>query len=62
MLITSFTKFKKPQTCNFTKKETPTQVFSCKFCEISNGQDTSYTAQKMKFLITNFFSKCDQSQ
>ena len=26
-----------PQACNFIKKETPTQVFSCKFCEIFNN-------------------------
>ena len=23
--------------CNFIKKETPTQVFSCEFCEISKN-------------------------
>ena len=26
--------------CQFIKKETLTQVFSCKFCEISKGKDT----------------------
>ena len=26
-----------PETCNFIKKETPSQVFSCEFCEISNN-------------------------
>ena len=25
---------KRPQVCNFIKKETPTQVFSCEFYEI----------------------------
>ena len=28
--------FFKLQACNFIKKETLTQVFSCEFCEISN--------------------------
>ena len=27
----------KPEACNFIKKETLTQVFSCKFCEISKN-------------------------
>ena len=26
-----------PQTCNAIKKETPAQVFSCEFCEISKN-------------------------
>ena len=26
-----------PHTCNFIKKETLVQVFSCKFCEISKN-------------------------
>ena len=26
-----------PQACNFIKKETPAQVFSCEFCEISKN-------------------------
>ena len=28
---------KKPEACNFIKKETLAQVFSCKFCEISKN-------------------------
>ena len=27
----------RPQACNFIKKETLAQVFSCEFCEISNN-------------------------
>ena len=27
----------RPQASNFIKKETPTQVFSCEFCEISKN-------------------------
>ena len=27
----------RPETCNFIKKETLAQVFSCKFCEISKN-------------------------
>ena len=27
----------RPQTCNFIKKETLSQVFSCEFCEISKN-------------------------
>ena len=33
----------RPQACNFTKKETPAQVFSCGFCEIS--KNTFFTEQ-----------------
>ena len=32
----SFLKSCRPQACNFIKKETLPQVFSCEFCEISN--------------------------
>ena len=28
---------KRPQACNFIKKETLAQVFSCEFCEISKN-------------------------
>ena len=28
---------KKPEACNFVKKETLAQVFSCEFCEISKN-------------------------
>ena len=34
VLESLFDKFADPQTCNFIKKETPTQVFSCEYCEI----------------------------
>ena len=38
-----FKKWKKPDACNFIKKETLAQVFSCEFCEISENilQNTS---------------------
>ena len=38
-----FKKWKKPDACNFIKKETLAQVFSCEFCEISKNilQNTS---------------------
>ena len=29
--------FLRPEACNFTKKETLAQVFSCEFCEISKN-------------------------
>ena len=32
-----------PETCNFIKKETLAQVFSCEFCEIS--KNTFFTEQ-----------------
>ena len=32
-----FNKVGKPQACNFVKKETLAQVFSCEFCEISKN-------------------------
>ena len=36
--FTKFTgKYRKPETCNFIKKETLAQVFSCEFCKISKN-------------------------
>ena len=35
--------FYETEACNFTKKETMTQVFSCEFCEIS--KNTLFTEQ-----------------
>ena len=32
-----FKKWKKPDACNFIKKETLAQVFSCEFCEVSKN-------------------------
>ena len=32
-----FKKWKKPDACNFIKKETLAQVFSCELCEISKN-------------------------
>ena len=49
-----------PQACNFIKKETLTQVFSCEFCEISNNTfftqhirttDSGFTDQAEKVAI-----------
>ena len=34
---TKFCKTHRPEACNFIKKETLAQVFSCKFCEISKN-------------------------
>ena len=61
------------QSCYFIKKETPTQVFSCEHRKIfyrtspvaasalfSVNQIAEITAQKMKFSIKDFFSKCNQ--
>ena len=62
------------QSCYFIKKETPTQVFSCEHRKIfyrtspvaasalfSVNQIAEITAQKMKFSIKDFFSKCNQN-
>ena len=35
--------FSETEACNFIKKETMTQVFSCEFCEIS--KNTLFTEQ-----------------
>ena len=43
-----------PQACNFIKKETVTQVFSCEFCEIFKNtffrEQLRATASKRLFL------------
>ena len=36
-VLRNFTEFTGKQTCNFIKKETLAQVFSCEFCEISEN-------------------------
>ena len=36
-LLIKYQKFGRPQACNFIKKETVAQVFSCEFCEISKN-------------------------
>ena len=58
---------KKPQACNFIKKETPVQVFSCEFCEILKNvlfkelfrvtaSRATYLMKKMKLIsqLTSF--------
>ena len=40
------------EACNFNKKETLAQVFSCKFCEIS--KNTFFTEHLRWLLLTNF--------
>ena len=37
---------KKPEVCNFIKKDTLAQVFSCEFCEISQNRTASQEARK----------------
>ena len=45
----------KPQACNFIKKETLTQVFSCKFCEISRNTFFHRTPLVAAFVLIRFF-------
>ena len=45
--------------CNFIKKETPTQVFSCEFCEIS--KNTFFTEHLRWLLLLLHFFKTSQS-
>ena len=48
--------------CNFTNIGTLAQVFSCNFNKFHRTlflQNISCTAQKMKFSIKDFYSKCD---
>ena len=42
-----------PQACNFIKKETVTQVFSCEFCEILRTPFLENTSGRL--LLTNQF-------
>ena len=37
LVIATIPTLKRPQACNFIKKETLAQVFSCEFCEISKN-------------------------
>ena len=51
--------------CNFTKKRLRRRSFSANFAKFFRApflQNTSYdyTAQKLKFYMKNFLSKCDQ--
>ena len=52
---------KRPEACNFIKKETLAQVFSCEFCEIS--KNTSYkippviASENVIVLLSFFFLK-----
>ena len=39
------------QACNFIKKETPAQVFSCAFCEISKKTFLQYTFGRLLLMI-----------
>ena len=38
------------QACNFTRKETPTQVFSCEFCEIFRN---IFFLEHLRWLLLN---------
>ena len=38
-------------TCNFVKKETLAQVFSCEFCEISKGRVTRTHISEILYLV-----------
>ena len=44
-----------PQTCNFIKKETLTQVFSCEFCEISKNTFSYRTPLVIASYVFYFF-------
>ena len=43
------------EACNFIKKETPAQVFSCKFCEISNNTFSYRTLLVAASVLWKFF-------
>ena len=45
----------RPEACNFNKKETLVQVFSCEFCEIS--KNTFFTEHLWTIASENFLSK-----
>ena len=53
-----------PQTCNFIKKETLEQVFSCKFCEISKNTFSYKTPPGLllEFAVTYSLIKLKNSQ
>ena len=38
-VVVSFNKITGLEVCNFIRKETPTQVFSCEYCEIFKNID-----------------------
>ena len=54
-VLRNFTKFtrkyqrQRPQTCNFIKKETLAQVFSCEFCEISK---TTFSTEHLQTTVS----------
>ena len=51
-----------PQACNFIKKETPTQMFSCEFCEILRKpflQNTCFWSLAFRhFVSSRIFQYC----
>ena len=56
-VLKNFAKFtgkhllQRPEACNFIKKETLTQVFSCEFCEISKNTFLQNTSERLLLII-----------
>ena len=46
----------RPEACNFIKKETLAQVFSCEFCQISKSTLLQNTYGRLLLLIADLFT------
>ena len=47
----------RPVTCNLVKIESPVQMFSCKFCEIS---ENNFMQNSFELLLLNVERRCDK--